>query len=64
MVVMPAYRAEKTLEATWRDLPHDVVGHVLVVDDGSDDDTVAVINRLGIEHKHHSHNRGYGVRSV
>ena len=41
MVVMPAYRAGKTLEKTWRDIPHEVVDHVLLVDDASDDDTVS-----------------------
>jgi hypothetical protein len=25
MVVMPAFRAGRMLEATWRDLPHEVV---------------------------------------
>lgn len=60
MVVMPAYRAGQTLETTWRALPHDVVDHVLVVDDASDDDTVSVARRLCIEVKLHPANRGYG----
>ena len=45
---MPAYRAELTLEATFRDLPHDVIDKTLLVDDASSDDTVAVARRLGI----------------
>ncbi|MEO8132968.1 MAG: glycosyltransferase family 2 protein [Betaproteobacteria bacterium] len=61
MVVMPAYRAGKTLEVTWRALPHDIVDHVLLVDDGSDDDTVAVARGLGIPVKLHAANRGYGA---
>jgi glycosyltransferase involved in cell wall biosynthesis len=61
VVVMPAYRAGKTLEATWRDLPHDIVDHVVVVDDASDDDTVAVARRLGLEVVLHPANRGYGA---
>jgi len=61
IVVMPAYRAGRTLEATWRDLPHDVVDEVIVVDDGSDDDTVAVAQRLGLTVVLHPENRGYGA---
>ena len=46
VVVMPAYLAGRTLEATWRDLPHDIVDAVVVVDDASDDDTVSVARSL------------------
>jgi glycosyltransferase involved in cell wall biosynthesis len=61
IVVMPAYRAGRTLEATWRDLPHDVVDEVIVVDDASDDDTVAVARGLGLGVVLHPENRGYGA---
>ena len=60
VVVMPAYRAARTVEATFRDLPHEVIDRVLLVDDASHDDTVAVARRLGIEVHVHPHNRGYG----
>jgi glycosyltransferase involved in cell wall biosynthesis len=60
IVVMPAYLASRTLEATWRDLPHDIVDHVIVVDDASDDDTVTVARRLGLHVILHPHNKGYG----
>jgi glycosyltransferase involved in cell wall biosynthesis len=61
IVVMPAYRAGRTLEATWRDLPHDVIDIVIVVDDASDDDTVAIARRLGAAVVLHPENRGYGA---
>jgi glycosyltransferase involved in cell wall biosynthesis len=61
VVVMPAYRAARTLEATFRDLPHEVIDHVLLVDDASNDDTVAVARRLGMAVHVHAHNRGYGA---
>lgn len=61
VVVMPAYHAGRTLEATWRDLPHDIVDEVIVVDDASDDDTVAVARSLGLEVILHPHNLGYGA---
>jgi glycosyltransferase involved in cell wall biosynthesis len=61
VVVMPAYHAGRTLEATWRDLPHDIVDQVVVVDDASDDDTVAVARTLGLDVILHPHNMGYGA---
>jgi glycosyltransferase involved in cell wall biosynthesis len=60
IVVMPAYHAEKTLEACYAAIPHDVVDDVLLVDDASDDATVAVAARLGITTHRHPANRGYG----
>lgn len=59
-VVMPAYHAERTLEACYRAIPHDVVDTVLLVDDASDDATLAVAQRLGIRSHRHAQNRGYG----
>lgn len=60
VVVMPAYHAEKTLEACHAAIPHDIVDCVLLVDDASDDATVAVAERLGIHTYRHPANRGYG----
>ncbi len=60
IVVMPAYNASKTLEATYRDIPMDIVDEVILVDDGSRDDTVAQSKQLGIRTIVHSENRGYG----
>lgn len=59
-VVMPAYQAEKTLEACYRAIPHDIVDVVLLVDDASADATQAVAERLGIRAHRHPVNRGYG----
>ncbi|MDR2244073.1 MAG: glycosyltransferase family 2 protein, partial [Burkholderiales bacterium] len=60
IVVMPAYRAGKTLEKTVQALPHDIVDEVLLVDDCSDDDTTDVARRLGIAVIQHTVNTGYG----
>jgi len=60
VVVLPAYRAARTLEKTYREIPRDVVDEVLLVDDASDDDTVAEAGRLGIRTFVHPENRGYG----
>jgi glycosyltransferase involved in cell wall biosynthesis len=61
IVVMPAFRAAKTVEMTWRALPHDIVDDVLLVDDASNDDTAAVARALGIKVRVHEENRGYGA---
>ncbi|MBT3834732.1 glycosyltransferase family 2 protein [Candidatus Peribacteria bacterium] len=61
IVVMPAYNAEATLEATYRDIPHDVVDEIILVDDCSKDNTVNVANRLGIKTVIHTDNLGYGA---
>ncbi|MFI5262237.1 MAG: glycosyltransferase, partial [Candidatus Limnocylindrales bacterium] len=47
VVVMPAYNAAKTLERTYRDIPHDIVDHIILVDDVSRDETVEIAQRLG-----------------
>ena len=61
IVVMPAFQAEKTLERCYQDIPRDLVDEVLLVDDASDDATVAVAHRLGITVIQHQQNRGYGA---
>jgi glycosyltransferase involved in cell wall biosynthesis len=61
IVVMPAYNAETTLERTFRDIPDGSVDEVILVDDGSQDDTVELARNLGITVIEHSENRGYGA---
>jgi glycosyltransferase involved in cell wall biosynthesis len=58
-VVMPAYNAEKTLEATVGELP-DLVDICILVDDHSRDRTLEVANRLGLRVFQHDRNYGYG----
>lgn len=60
IVVMPAYNAAKTLEVTYREIPHDIVDEVILVDDASRDDTASRASELGIHTIIHSENRGYG----
>jgi glycosyltransferase involved in cell wall biosynthesis len=63
VVVMPAYNAGGTLEKTWREvIQQEIVDLVIVVDDASHDDTMAVARTLPkvIAYSHHA-NRGYGA---
>jgi glycosyltransferase involved in cell wall biosynthesis len=59
-VVMPAYNAARTLRQTVAELDRAVVDDVLLVDDASDDATLAVARELGLHHVAHPRNRGYG----
>lgn len=58
-VVMPAYNAEKTLEATVAELPELIDARILV-DDNSRDDTVEVARQLRLHVFKHDRNYGYG----
>jgi glycosyltransferase involved in cell wall biosynthesis len=61
VVVMPAYNAEQTLEKTYQEIPLDLVDEVIVTDDASHDETVAVARTLGLRTVVHDENRGYGA---
>jgi len=61
VVVMPAYNAAKTLRMTYTELPHDVVDLVILVDDGSSDETIRIARELGLELFVHNRNYGYGA---
>ena len=45
VVVMPAYNAAETLEKTYREIPLNIVDEVILVDDMSADETVAVAQK-------------------
>ena len=61
IVVMPAYNAGKTIALTYRELPHELLAMVIVVDDASKDETVAIARKLDLRLLVHSRNRGYGA---
>ena len=61
VVVMPAYNAAKTLRMTYTELPHEVVDLVILVDDGSKDETLQIARELGLEIFVHDRNYGYGA---
>ncbi len=61
VVVLPAFRAEKTLQQTVDAIPRDIVDDILLVDDASNDRTVAMAQRLSLRVCVHEENLGYGA---
>lgn len=61
IVVLPAYNAALTLGKTYEEIDRSIVDDIVLCDDASKDETIAVANRLGIKHIiQHEHNKGYG----
>jgi glycosyltransferase involved in cell wall biosynthesis len=61
IVVMPAFNAGKTLERTLNDIPREWVDDIILTDDASRDETVALARKLGLRVFVHEKNRGYGA---
>jgi len=59
-VILPAYNAAKTLARTCAEIPRDIVDDIILTDDASRDETVAIAGGLGLHTIRHEHNRGYG----
>ena len=62
VVVMPAYNAARTLRRTYDEvMAQGIVDHIIVVDDASSDETVAIARTLErVQVEVHPSNRGYG----
>ena len=60
IIVMPAYNAAKTVKSTYEEIPTELREKIILVDDGSSDNTVEIARKLGISVFTHSRNLGYG----
>jgi glycosyltransferase involved in cell wall biosynthesis len=61
LVVLPAYNAARTLPQTYKEIDRSIVDDIILVDDASKDNTVAVAKDLGIAYiVCHEKNKGYG----
>lgn len=61
IVVIPAYNSERTIKDVYEKIPKDLVGGIIIVDDGSKDDTVEEIKKFGLTPIVHKKNLGYGA---
>lgn len=62
IVVLPAYNAAKTIQKTFEEIPFDIVDEVILTDDCSNDETIAIAKKIGIQHIiEHDENKGYGA---
>jgi hypothetical protein len=60
VIVMPAYRAARTLAKTVQAIPPGVADELLLVDDASPDGTAELARRMGLRVHVHPTNLGYG----
>ncbi|MCK5534193.1 glycosyltransferase family 2 protein [bacterium] len=58
---MPAYNAQSTIKQTFLDIPSGAVDEVILGDDASSDNTVAIAQSLGMWVLQHKENKGYGA---
>jgi len=62
IVVLPAYNAAKTLQKTYEEIPFDIIDEVILTDDFSNDNTIEIAKKIGINHIIlHDKNKGYGA---
>lgn len=61
VVVMPAYNAARTLRITYEAIPHAKVDSIILVDDGSTDETLKIAQELNLRVFVHTRNFGYGA---
>lgn len=60
VVVMPAYNAEETLRQTVSEIDRNIVDRIILVDDASLDQTVAIAQEMNLLVRRHERNKGYG----
>lgn len=60
VIVMPAYNAVRTIRTTYKEIPQKFRRNIILVDDGSTDNTALIAKKLGIKVFAHTRNLGYG----
>jgi glycosyltransferase involved in cell wall biosynthesis len=61
IIVMPAFNASKTIVKTIKGIPEGIVNDLILVNDGSKDDTRIIAEELGVIVVNHDINKGYGA---
>ncbi len=60
LIYIPTYNASKTLGDVVSGISKDIECEYVIVDNGSDDNSVEIAMKLGLRVIRHHHNRGYG----
>lgn len=60
-IIIPAFNEGQVIEKVIKDLKNEGFENLLVINDGSSDDTEEVIKKTGVNYISHSRNRGYGA---
>lgn len=60
-IVVPAYNEQEAIENVISSLRDEGFNHLLVIDDGSNDDTSNILNQIGVNYISHKANKGYGA---
>ncbi len=61
LILLPAYNAARTLKKTIAAIPPGIADEIILTDDSSDDQTLAIAKSLGIKTFTHEKNLGYGA---
>jgi glycosyltransferase involved in cell wall biosynthesis len=61
IIVMPAFNTGKTLAKTIREIPTGIADDIILVNDGSRDNTKTIAEGLGLTVISHERNKGYGA---
>lgn len=60
IIIIPGYNVENLIKRVFEEIPKKYASNVILVDDGSRDNTAKVAKSLGINVFSHNHNLGYG----
>jgi glycosyltransferase involved in cell wall biosynthesis len=61
IIVMPAFNADKTLTKTIKGIPEGIANNIILINDGSTDNTGITAEELGVIVINHARNMGYGA---